>query len=190
MFSIALTESADLRPLEPWQAPEFFALIERERSHFGAWLPWAVSIDDLEKAKAFLQRGADRQAAGGGRMYSVWLDGEMVGGLLFRVFDAETGNCEMGVWLAQKASGRGLVTIAANHLIDWAFHERGMHRIEWHAASGNEASLRVAKRLGMTHDGVLRQAFHYNGARHDEEIWSLLVTDTRPSRKFASVILQ
>jgi ribosomal-protein-serine acetyltransferase len=179
MFTVSLGPSAELRPLEPYEAATFLALIERERDHFGVWLPWAISIDDEAKAKAFLDRLADRQSAGHGRGFAIWLDGEMVGGLLFRVFNAEAGNCEIGVWLAQHATDQGLITIAANHLIDWAFHERGIHRIEWHAATENMPSIAVAQRLGMSRDGILRSDFLHRGKRYDTEIWSLLSTDPR-----------
>jgi ribosomal-protein-serine acetyltransferase len=180
MFRISLEQTADLRPLEPHEAAVFLALIERERDHFGRWLPWGADIDTEEKSRAFIQRLADRQATDQGRGYAIWLDNEMVGGALFRTFDLKSGNCEIGVWLAAHATGRGLMTKACNVLIDWAFKERGMHRIEWHAASGNEPSIRTAKRLGMSCDGVMRQAFPYRDERHDEEIWSLLRTDPRP----------
>jgi ribosomal-protein-serine acetyltransferase len=181
MFNVSLGPGAELRPLEPYEAPLFLALIERERAHFGEWLPWAISIDDEPKAKAFLDRLADRQTAGHGRGYAIWLDGEMVGGLLFRVFNVEAGACEIGVWLAKHATGRGLITAAANQLIDWAFTERGIHRVEWHTASGNLPSAAVARRLGMQRDGLLRESFDYRGTRHDIEVWSLLATDFRPS---------
>jgi ribosomal-protein-serine acetyltransferase len=181
MFSTALGEHADLRPLEPWQAGQFLALIEREREDFGAWLPWAVAIDDTEKARSFLQRYADSQAIDGGRIYAIWLDDVMVGGLLFRVFNVRSGVCEMGAWLAASAGGRGLATVAADLLVDWAF-ARGMCRVEWHAAATNLPSLRVAQRLGMTRDGVMRQAFPLRGVRHDVEVWSLLSSDARPNR--------
>jgi ribosomal-protein-serine acetyltransferase len=182
LFSSVLDDRADLRPLEPHHAPEFLALIERERTHFGEWLPWGADIDSEDKARAFLQRLADRQAADQGRGYAIWLDGEMVGGVLFRTFDVKTGNCEIGVWLAAHATGRGIMTKACSAMIDWAFHERNMFRVEWHAASGNLPSLRVAQRLGMHRDGVLRQAFLYRDVRHDEEVWSLLASDQRPTQ--------
>jgi ribosomal-protein-serine acetyltransferase len=137
--------------------------------------------DSEDAAREFIQRLADRQARDQGSGYAIWLDHEMVGGALFRTFDRKSGNCEIGVWLAAHATGRGLMTKACNVLIDWAFNERGMHRIEWHAASENEPSIRTAKRLGMHRDGVLRQSFDYRNKRHDEEIWSLLRTDSRPN---------
>ncbi len=83
MFRVPLQESADLRPLEPFEAPLFLALIERERDHFGAWLPWGATIDTEEKASAFIQRLADRQATDEGRGYAIWLDGEMAAARCF-----------------------------------------------------------------------------------------------------------
>ena len=93
------------------------------------------------------------------------------------MFDAESGVCEVGVWLAPDVQGRGLVTRAAGHLIQWAFNVRGMTRVEWHCVPQNARSIAVARRLGMTRDGVLRSAFAFNGERHDVEVWSLLAAE-------------
>ncbi len=64
-------------------------------------------------------------------------------------------------------------------LIDWAVEERGIHRLEWVAASGNTASVAVARLLGMTRDGVRREAHLHDGVRHDLEVWSLLAPEWR-----------
>ena len=173
MLKLTLGDGAELRALEPWQAAEFAAYVEVNRAHLAPWLPWATSITDKAGARDFLQRYADRQAADQGRIYGIWLDGWLVGGALFRGFDHYAGIAELGVWLAPEAQGRGLVTRACRHLIDWAF-ARGVHRVEWHVATDNERSIAVAKRLGMTREGVLREAFLVNGTRQDAEVWSLL----------------
>jgi len=62
-------------------------------------------------------------------------------------------------------------------LIDWAFVERGMHRVEWHCRPDNTASSNVARRLGMSLDGVLRGNYPYRGVRYDSEIWSILAPE-------------
>ena len=103
------------------------------------------------------------------------------GGTLFRVFDTRSGMCEVGVWLAPEAVGRGLVTRAARHMIDWAVGERGLTRVEWRAIPGNERSIAVARRLGMRREGVLRKTFPLRGALHDTEVWALLAEDWRPA---------
>ena len=177
MLTLALGDDAELRALEPWQAAEFAAYVDEARPHLAPWLPWANSITDEAGARAFLQRYADRQAADAGRIYGIWLADRLVGGALFRVFDAESGVCEVGVWLAPDVQGRGLVTRAAGHLIQWAFDVRAMTRVEWHCVPHNTRSIAVARRLGMTRDAVLRSAFPFNGERYDMEVWSLLADE-------------
>ncbi|MBT2397952.1 GNAT family N-acetyltransferase [Streptomyces sp. ISL-100] len=185
MFAIQLGDSGEdaaLRPLEPWQAGEFLAHMDRGREYIGQYIGLAAAATDLDSARAFLQLYAEKQAADAGRIYGIWLDGTLVGGVLFRTFDAAAGNCEAGCWLEEAAVGRGLITRATRKLIDWAVDERGMHRVEWLVASGNTASINVAKRLGMTRDGVLRESNPYRGVRHDIEVWSVLAREWREGR--------
>ncbi|MFI5651195.1 GNAT family N-acetyltransferase [Streptomyces anulatus] len=180
MFAVSLGDDrAELRPLEAWQAEEFLAHMDRARELVGSWIPLASFVTDSDSARALLQRYAEKQAADTGRLYGIRLDGVLVGGVLFRIFDAESGNCEIGVWLEPAAQGRGLITRAAERLIDWAVHERGMHRVEWIASAANTRSIAVAKRLGMTRDGVMRQNYLHRGVRHDSEIWSVLAPEWR-----------
>lgn len=177
MFSVSLGGGAELRPLEPWQAAEFLAHMDRARGVVDPWIPWASVSTDLESARATLQRYADLQARDAGRLFGIWLDGTLVGGTMFVHFNAEAGDCEIGVWLEPAGQGRGLVTAAAGRLVDWALRTRGMHRVEWRCRADNVASAAVAKRLGMRLDGVLRESYLYKGVRHDTQIWSILAGD-------------
>ncbi|WP_327354125.1 GNAT family N-acetyltransferase [Streptomyces sp. NBC_01304] len=177
MFAISLGDGAELRPLEPWQAEEFLAHMDRGREFIGQYVGLPDVTADLDSARKWLQVYADKTAADAGRLYGIWLDGTLVGGVLFRVFDAAAGTCEAGCWLEPAAAGRGLVTRAVRVIIDWAIRERGMHRVEWHVASENTPSIKVAKRLGMSCDGVLRENDLYRGVRQDTEIWSVLAPD-------------
>ncbi|MEU6124393.1 GNAT family protein [Streptomyces sp. NPDC047123] len=174
MFTLPLGDHALLSPLEPWQAPEFLAHVDRARESVDPWIPWATFSTDLDSATATLQRYADRLAQDAGRIYGIRLEGTLVGGVMFTRFDAAGGVCEIGCWLERAGEGRGLVTRACRALIDWAFRERGMSRVEWWVATGNARSVDVARRLGMRRDGVLRQHSAYRGARRDIEVWSLL----------------
>ncbi|MEU0563012.1 GNAT family protein [Dactylosporangium sp. NPDC006015] len=177
MFNVALTEAAQLRPLEPWQAGEFLAHMDRARQTVDPWIPWAGVSTDLETARATLQRYADLAARDAGRLFGIWLDGTLVGGTMFVAFDAQAGTCEIGCWLEPAGQKRGLITMAVRVLIDWAVHTRGIHRVEWRCRTDNTASSAVARRLGMRRDGVLREVHPYKGIRHDLEIWSLLASD-------------
>jgi RimJ/RimL family protein N-acetyltransferase len=66
-------------------------------------------------------------------------------------------------------------------LLDWAFGERGLHRVEWKCRTDNAASQAVARRLGMWLEGRLREEFEYRGVRHDTQVWALLASEWRAS---------
>ncbi|MFG2002578.1 GNAT family N-acetyltransferase [Spirillospora sp. NPDC048911] len=174
MLGHVLAENAVLRALEPWQAEEFAAHVDVVRDDLLPWIPFARMVVDVDSARSFLQGYADRQAADGGRIYGIWVDGVLAGGVLFRVFNAEIGVCEVGVWLGAGARGRGLVTMAVRHMVDWAMNVRGMARVEWRCDPENANSRAAAKRLGFTHEATLRSTWIIEGERHDEEIWALV----------------
>jgi RimJ/RimL family protein N-acetyltransferase len=177
VLALPLGDGAELRALEPWQAEQFAAHIDRIRAHLAPWVPMAEVVVDVESARKLLQRYADMQAEDTGRLYGLYLDGTLVGGTLFRTFEARWGRCEVGVWLAPEAEGRGLVSRAVTHMIDWAVDERGMQRIEWQNDPGNARSRAVAQRLGMTLEGVLRSSFVIGGRRGDAEVWAVLADE-------------
>lgn len=183
MFARSLgDDGAELRPLEPWQAREFLAHMDRGREHIGRYIGLPDVVEDLESGRAYLKSYAEKAATDTGRIYGIWADGELVGGVLFRTMDVEQGTAEAGCWLEPSAVGRGLVTRAVRVIIDWAVEERGIHRIEWIVSAANEPSIAVARRLGMTKEGVLRESHLYRGERCDREVWSVLAPEWRSAR--------
>ncbi|WP_028653360.1 GNAT family N-acetyltransferase [Nocardioides halotolerans] len=179
MLSLDLGDGLTLTALEPWQSAELAAFVAAERDHLAPWLPWGASLHDEDRARAFLQRYADGTAADGPRIYALRVAGRMIGGTLFRVFDPAGGLCEVGVWLAADAQGRGHVTRAATAMLDWALLERGLHRAEWHCVPENLASRKIAERLGMRLEGTLRESWQHRDRLWDTEVWAVLAPDWR-----------
>ncbi|MEV0384673.1 GNAT family protein [Nonomuraea sp. NPDC050643] len=178
MFAISLgDDGAELRPLEPRHAAELLAHMDRGREFIGRYVGLPDIVRDLESGRTWLRTYADKAATDTGRLYGIWTDGRLVGGVLFRTMDVEQGTAEAGCWLEPSAAGRGLVTRAVRVIIDWAVRDRGIHRVEWQAASENEPSVAVARRLGMTRDGVLRESHLHHGRRLDLEVWSVLAPE-------------
>ncbi|HEX6872446.1 MAG TPA: GNAT family N-acetyltransferase [Micromonosporaceae bacterium] len=172
-----LGDGAGLGPLEPWHAEQFADSVAQARDHLAPWIPFAHTIAEVETARGFLQRFADARASDTRHLYGIWRDGQLVGGLMFPGFDQRSGICELGVWLSPQAQGQGLMTRAAGHLIDWAFRERGMSRVEWHTDPRNGRSRAVAKRLGFTFEGVRRSSHVVADERQDAEVWALLARE-------------
>lgn len=178
MFGRTLgSDGAQLRPLEPWRAEEFFAHMERGRDFIGQHIGFADAAKDLASARDLLEGYADKAAADTGRIFGIWLDDVLVGGVLVRVMDVRQGRAEIGCWLEPAGVGKGLVTRAATLLVDHLIRERGVHRVEWLVSSANAPSIAVARRLGLTRDGVLRSYSAHRGVRQDVEVWSVLARE-------------
>ena len=187
MYAISLgDDEAELRPLEHWHAEEFLAHLDRGREFINRFVPFGEKATDLDGARDILQRYADLRAADSASLHGLWLEGKLVGGVLFLNFDAENGNCEVGCWLEPAGTGHGLVTRAMRVLLDFAIERRGMHRVEWIAAVDNRPSLNVARRLGMSREGVRRASYPHHGVRLDLEVWSVLAPEWRAERARAA----
>ena len=151
--------------------------------HISPWVSPSFVATDLSSARAVLRRYADRHADDAGGIWGIWLDGTLVGGVLFVSFDPVTALAEAGCWLEPAAQGRGLVTRAATRVIDWAVLDRGIQRVEWRTNAGNARSIEVARRLGMRLDGTLRQVYPGpDGRRIDLQVWSVLAAEWREHR--------
>ncbi|WP_255559597.1 GNAT family N-acetyltransferase [Mumia sp. zg.B17] len=181
MHATSLGDDAVLGPLEPSRAGELLNHMDRGREFVGRYIALPDAVTDLASSRAFLQAYADKATTDTGRIFGIWTAGTLVGGVLFRTMDVEQGTAEAGCWLEPSAVGRGLVTRAVRLIIDWAVEERGIHRVEWQVSPANAASIAVARRLGMTSEGVLRESFLLRGTRHDTEVWSVLAPEWRAS---------
>ncbi|MGW1467322.1 GNAT family N-acetyltransferase [Streptomyces sp. NPDC002308] len=177
MFTLLLREGVRLGELEVWHAEEFAAHLDRAHEHIRPWVGPAFLTGDVDGARATLQRYARRKADDGARLYGIWRSEVLVGGVMFTDFDASFGSCEIGCWLEPSAEGHGLITQACGTLLDWAFTTRGLHRAEWHCRADNDRSSAVAKRLGMSLEGVRREAWPYEGVRHDKQLWAVLAPE-------------
>jgi len=62
-------------------------------------------------------------------------------------------------------------------LIDFAFRELELNRIEIRCSSENSRSAAIPQRLGFTREGLLRMAEFRNGRLHDFEIYGLLASE-------------
>jgi ribosomal-protein-serine acetyltransferase len=186
VFTYSFGDGIDLAMLEPWHAEQFLEAVARSRDHLAAVAPVAHGVFDLDDARRYLQSWADGHADDSKHLFGIWQDGKLIGCLQLFHFDARVGVCELGAWIAPEAEGRGLVTMACRSVIDWAILVRGISRVQWTNNPTNARSSAVARRLGMTREGVLRSAAVLNspalnlvsaGVRWDAEVWSVLAAE-------------
>ena len=70
--------------------------------------------------------------------------------------------------------GKGLASEARILLLDFAFCERGLNRVNVLILEGNTASLKICEKCGFQVEGVLRQSIFKQGRFHNQVVMSLL----------------
>ena len=90
-------------------------------------------------------------------------DGHMIGTCGFTSFNCPADSGEIGYVLNPDYQGQGLATEAVRRVLDFGFTELGLHRIEAHFMEGNDTSLRLMERVGMTLEGYARESMRIKG---------------------------
>ncbi len=125
-------------------------------------VPVPYSIDD---AREFI-----RTRAGEAHVWVIDADGLAgVIGLRNTLATMPGPKTEVGYWVAPWARGRGLATAALISVRDEC-QRVGYQRIDWEALSGNEASVRVARKAGFRIEGARRQGLVQRGRLVDSVI--------------------
>jgi len=87
---------------------------------------------------------------------------------------------EIGYWIGVPYWNRGYATEASWALLTWAFRERGLHRVMARFVGRNPSSGRVMEKLGMRHEGTLRDHVRYGDGRDDILLYGLLASEFSP----------
>lgn len=83
----------------------------------------------------------------------------------------------VGYWVAESVAGKGITPKAVALVIDWAFTNLGLHRVEVCIRPENEASLRVVSKLGMRYEGLRRRYIHIDGDWRDHFCFAVTIDE-------------
>ncbi|MBL8743517.1 MAG: GNAT family N-acetyltransferase, partial [Myxococcales bacterium] len=107
--------------------------------------------------------------------------GRVIGTTTLYQVDLRHRRGEIGFALRRDRWGQGLAGEAVARLIDFAFDELALHRLEADADPRNSASLALLERAGFRREGLLRERYHVNGEIQDAAVLGLLRAE-RPER--------
>src|SRR5262249_34931710 len=140
------------------------------------WCPASYSPDDSYAFVCASQK--DWEAA---RNFSFLIfdcvDGAMLGSVGLSDLDHTHGCANVGYWVRQSRTGQGIATAAVRLAARFAFEHLHLNRLEWVIAVGNQASIRVAEKLGAQREGLLRRRLIINRQPCDAVLYSLLATE-------------
>lgn len=177
MFTHLINEDLSLKLLEPREAAQLFELTVQDQKRLGEWLPWVAHTQEVSDTENFIRSQLDSFARGLGVNCGIVYQGEIAGCVSLQDLNQANRKVSIGYWLGSSYQGKGLMTQSCRALINYAFHELGLNRVEIRAGVGNRKSRSVPERLGFTEEGIIRQA-ELNGDRYiDHVVYGMLASE-------------
>lgn len=102
--------------------------------------------------------------------------GELVGAIALSLV-SDHARAELGYWVAPSRWNRGYCTEAARAVLGHAFGPLQLHRVQARHFMRNPASGRVMQKLGMTLEGVHREAMRKWGRFEDLAMYAMLAAE-------------
>ncbi|POZ63722.1 GNAT family N-acetyltransferase [Chromobacterium alticapitis] len=167
-----------IRPAMPERdAPAVYALIERYRATLALWMAGIVKPRSVADTEAFLWRQVQGNEEGRCAHRLILVDGEIAGSCSLHGISQAHCYARVGYWLADCHVGKGAMLRALTQLLDQAFGELGLHRVELGCAPENVRSCKVAESLGFRLEGELRDAQWLNGRFWNMRCYGLLAEE-------------
>src|ERR1044072_2373118 len=187
MFSYKIDDETELRLIEPRHAEQFNALIEQTRAHIKEWAAWLKDDRTIEDTRAFIKRNLTQLAENKGFTVAIWYRGEMAGQVEYNYIDWVSRRTEIGYWLGGQFQGKGLMTKSCRVLINHAFEELKLNRVEMQCAVENRRSQRIPERLGFRQEGTLLQAECMHDHFNDLVVYAMLASEWREKNETKEV---
>ncbi|SCW44280.1 ribosomal-protein-alanine N-acetyltransferase [Paenibacillus tianmuensis] len=170
-----------IRAYEPSDAEALLALHLNNREFFQTYNPARdEAFYTLETQLANIGNGKDEWNQDKRYPFGIFLKetGELIGDIsLFEVKRGPLQKCMLGYSLDQRHNGKGYMSEAVRLVVEFAFKEAGLHRIEAGASPRNAGSLRVLEKAGFRSEGLARKNVKINGIWEDHQMYSLLDED-------------
>jgi ribosomal-protein-serine acetyltransferase len=177
MLNCKIDKNLELLLYQPRDAEELNALIEGNFNYIKRWSAWLKDRRSIENTRAFIERNLKQFADGEGFALGIWFDGEMAGQIEFNYLDWQNRKTEIGFWLGESFQGKGLVTKSCRVLIDYAFDQLKLNRVEMLCGAENIKSRKIAEKLGFREEGIMRQAVWLHDCFVDFVIYAMLAND-------------
>lgn len=168
-----------LRPLTGADTDAHFHAVSASLPTLSQWLPWAragYAREDSARWIAQCLRAADSGAAHHFGVFDV-AAATLLGAVGLSHVNRVRRCANLGYWVADAARGREVAVTAARLAAAWGFERLALQRIEILVHPDNQASLRVAIKLGAVCEGVARNGILVDDIACEAIVHSLIPRD-------------
>jgi ribosomal-protein-serine acetyltransferase len=177
MQSIVVSGEILLERIQPSDAPVIFEAVDSNRAWLAKWLPFVSYTRELKDTRAFISTVIEQRDKSGNEVYVIWYKGDFAGLIGYLNTDRVNEKTELGYWLVERLTGKGIATSCTKMLVELAFEKMMMNRVTIRCAVENTLSQNVALRLGFKFEGIEREGERYLDHFFDLKVFSLLKSE-------------
>jgi len=155
MFKRRVDQEITLALIQESFAPYYSQIVSEQNDYLAQWLAWPTHCHSEQDFRLFAQRMLHEYADGKSMTCAIFYQDTLVGNCSFNRINHDTSCVEIGYWLSQPYQGKGIMTRVVKSLIDIAFNELEMEKVQLSAAVDNQPSREVALRVGMVLEGII-----------------------------------
>jgi RimJ/RimL family protein N-acetyltransferase len=168
--------------LRPWRAEDSEVTRELHDAEIAHWFDVPDVVPPADEHLAWIGRTHDEWADDRAKAtFLVEWHGRPAGSVDVRRSQPGVGVLSWAIYPSSR--GRGLGWRAVRLLVEWAFDELDLERVEAHVDPANRASLRTALRAGLLREGLLRGNTTLGGTRTDTVVLGRRRGDPAPDTR-------
>lgn len=134
-----------------------FRIIRDSREHLEKWLPWVDFIQSIEDERHIVEQWIYDMQIRTALHLTIRSGDEVIGMVSTGQIDWTNQRTSIGYWIKRQSIRQNYATEATAILLTYLFSNLRLHRVFIQAATDNEGSNGVIKKLGFKIEGILRE---------------------------------
>ena len=168
-----------IRPFAKSDVANFVAAARESAESVGKWLDWCHGDYSADEARIWIEACRQNSVVGISYEFAVVdpVTDEIFGGAGVNQINTAHNFANIGYWVRRSRCGRGIATAAVQLLIEFAFKDLKLTRVELVVRPENLASRRVAEKVGATLESTARNRIVSYGKPWDGLIYAIVPGD-------------
>lgn len=154
-----------------------YCAVHESLNELKPWMSWATEEYTEMSAREYITIARARWDEHTFYAFAITRGEEIVGTCTLSSIHSLYRFCNLGYWVRTACRGQGIAGRAAQLVARFAFENLGLIRVEIVIAVGNQASIRVAEKIGAHDEGVLLNRMVVGKSIYDAHMYSLLPSD-------------
>jgi len=166
-----------LRPFRFADSNQLYCAVQESLKELKPWMSWATDGYTEMTAREYITIARARWDEHTFYAFAITRGEEILGACTLSSIHPIYHFCNLGYWVRTSCHGLGIAGRAAKLAARFAFEHVGLIRVEIVIAVGNQASIRVAEKIGAHDEGILSNRMVIGKSIYDAHMYSLLPSD-------------